>query len=89
MTVDKPRAGAVEDDVFNKSVEDLRKMWSSVRFTGIKRPYTAEDVATKRGTLEQVYPSTLMARKLFKMLLLMARAKKPIHTSECYAHRGI
>ncbi|KAI7534907.1 Methylisocitrate lyase, partial [Hortaea werneckii] len=40
----------------------------------------AEDVVSKRGTLQQVYPSSLMARKLFNLLEQRMAEGKPVHT---------
>ena len=78
----KDKAGRAEDKLFNEQVEDLRKVWASSRYEGIKRPYAPEDVVSKRGTLQQTYPSSLMAQKLFNLLQEKAAAKQPIHTSQ-------
>ena len=75
---DKP--GAAEDAIFAQQVQAVREWWASPRYAGIKRPYSAEDVVSKRGTLQQTYPSTLMARKLFNLLTERAAAGKPVHT---------
>ncbi|KAG8528769.1 uncharacterized protein KY384_006457 [Bacidia gigantensis] len=77
---DLHKNGAAEDKVFNEQVDDLGKIWASPRYEGIKRHYKPEDVISKRGTLQQIYPSSLMARKLFKLLKEKAAAKLPIHT---------
>lgn len=73
----KPSA---EDEVFNQQIQQVRDWWSTPRYKGIKRPYSAEDVVSKRGTLQQVYPSSLMARKLFDLLEERASEGKPVHT---------
>ncbi|GAB7361853.1 hypothetical protein MBLNU230_g1893t1 [Neophaeotheca triangularis] len=70
----------VEDEVFLQQVRQVQEWWSSPRYKGIKRPYSAEDVVSKRGTLQQVYPSSLMARKLFDLLERRAAAGEPVHT---------
>lgn len=70
----------VEDEVFLQQVRQVQEWWSSPRYNGIKRPYSAEDVVSKRGTLQQVYPSSLMARKLFDLLEKRATAGEPVHT---------
>jgi len=77
-TADK--AGDAEDLLFQQQVEDVKKWWDTPRFKGIKRPYTAEDVVSKRGTLQQTYPSSIMARKLFNLLEERAAEGKPVHT---------
>ncbi|EXJ96230.1 isocitrate lyase [Capronia coronata CBS 617.96] len=74
------KAGDAEDVLFKEQVEDVKKWWASPRYEGIKRPYTAEDVVSKRGTLQQIYPSSTMARKLFDLLNERAAEGKPVHT---------
>lgn len=79
-TADK--AGAAEDALFEQQVQDVKDWWASPRYNGIKRPYSAEDVVSKRGSLQQTYPSSLMARKLFNLLEERAAKGEPVHTSE-------
>ena len=74
------KAGDAEDILFQKQVEDVKQWWASDRYKGIKRPYSAEDIVSKRGTLQQSYPSSLMARKLFNLLNEKAAAGLPVHT---------
>lgn len=74
--------GPTEDALFDQEVEDVKQWWASPRYDGIKRPYSAEDVVSKRGTLQQTYPSSLMARKLFNLFKEKAAAGEPVHTSE-------
>ncbi|KIW51106.1 isocitrate lyase [Exophiala xenobiotica] len=74
------KAGDAEDLLFKQQVEDVKKWWASPRYKGIKRPYTPEDVVSKRGTLQQTYPSSIMARKLFNLLAERAAEGKPVHT---------
>lgn len=76
------KAGAAEDALFEQQVRDVEAWWSSPRYKGIKRSYSAADVVSKRGSLQQTYPSSLMARKLFNLLNERAAAGKPVHTSE-------
>lgn len=75
----KPSA---EDEIFNEQVQQVKRWWTSPRYEGIKRPYSAEQVVSKRGTLQQVYPSSLMARKLFDLLEKRSKEGKPVHTSK-------
>lgn len=71
---------AAEQQVFDEQVKYVREWWESPRYKGIKRPYTPEDVVSKRGTLQQVYPSSTMARKLFQLLETRHAEGKPVHT---------
>lgn len=74
------KAGSAEDALFEQQVQDVKKWWASPRYEGIKRPYSAEDVASKRGSLQQTYPSSLMARKLFNLLKERGAKGEPVHT---------
>lgn len=76
------KAGPAEDALYEQQVRDVEAWWNSPRYEGIKRPYSAEDVVSKRGSLQQTYPSSLMARKLFNLLNERAAAGEPVHTSE-------
>ncbi|KAI5285557.1 hypothetical protein KEM55_000607, partial [Ascosphaera atra] len=69
-----------ENVLYDAQIAQVKEWWSTPRFAGIKRPYTAEDVVSKRGTLGQTYPSSLMARKLWTLLEERSQAGKPIHT---------
>ncbi|RAH42875.1 methylisocitrate lyase ICL2 [Aspergillus brunneoviolaceus CBS 621.78] len=77
-TADK--SGAAEDALYEQQIADVEEWWQSPRFEGIKRPYSAADVVSKRGSLQQTYPSSLMARKLFHLLNEKAAQGKPVHT---------
>ena len=50
------------------------------RFKKVKRPYTAEDVVSKRGTLPISYPSNVLAKKLFAQLTEHFVKGEPSHT---------
>lgn len=76
------KAGAAEDALFEKQIKDVEAWWQSPRYEGIKRPYSAADVVSKRGSLQQVYPSSIMARKLFNLLNKRAAEGEPVHTSK-------
>lgn len=78
---DSEKAGVTEDALFEEQVRQVRKWWSTSRYEGIKRPYSAEDVVSKRGSLQQTYASSLMARKLFNLLKERTAASMPVHTS--------
>jgi len=75
------KAGQAEEALFDAQVQAVRDWWASPRYKGIKRPYSAEDVVSKRGALQQTYPSSLMARKLFNLFEERAAKGEPVHTS--------
>lgn len=75
------KAAGSEDALFDAQVQQVKDWWATPRYEGIKRPYSAEDVVSKRGTLPQTYPSSLMARKLFNLFEERAAKGEPVHTS--------
>ncbi|PNS14002.1 2-methylisocitrate lyase, mitochondrial [Sphaceloma murrayae] len=77
---EQDKVGESEDALFDDQVKQVEEWWSSPRYEGIRRPYSAESVVSKRGTLQQVYPSSLMARKLFNLLEERAAKGEPVHT---------
>ena len=78
------KQGAIEDARFESSVHQLKKRWEfpSRGLEGIKRPYSAESVVAKRGSLDLVFPSSEMARKLAYLLHDKASKGEPLHTSK-------
>jgi isocitrate lyase len=78
---EKSKTGEAEDALYDAQVQAVKDWWNTPRYEGIKRPYTAEDVVARRGALQQTYPSSLMARKLFNLFEERAREGKPVHTS--------
>ena len=74
----KPNA---EDSLYEEQITQVRDWWDSPRYKGITRPYTPEDVVSKRGALQQSYPSSLMARKLFNLFQERGAKGEPVHTS--------
>ena len=74
------KAGEAEDALYDAEIREVEAWWQTERFAGIKRPYSAADVVSKRGTVQQQYPSSLMAQKLFRLLQERGAAGAPIHT---------
>lgn len=63
----------LEDMAFSSQVTEIEKWWSSPRFSGTLRPYTAEQICSARGSLTVPYASDTLSKKLWS--LLEARAK--------------
>jgi isocitrate lyase len=74
------KQGESEDALFDAQVQSVKEWWRTPRYAGIKRPYTPEDVVARRGALQQTYPSSLMARKLFNLFEERANERKPVLT---------
>lgn len=75
------KAGDAEDALYESQIKEVEAWWSSPRFQGIKRPYSAADVVSKRGTQKISYPSSVMATKLFNLIRERESKGEPIHTS--------
>lgn len=58
----------VEDELFAKEVEQVKKWWSDSRWRHTKRPFTAEQIVSKRGHLQVEYPSNAQSKKLWNIL---------------------
>jgi isocitrate lyase len=84
LLAEENKSAAAEDELFETHVRAMTEWWRSPRFAGIKRPYTAESVVARRGTLQQMYPSSLMARKLFDLLEKRATAGLPVHIRKAF-----
>lgn len=57
-----------EDELFAREVEQVKKWWSEPRWRHTKRPFTAEQIVSKRGYLSVEYPSNTQAKKLWDIL---------------------
>jgi isocitrate lyase len=59
---------------------DFLYPYQDSRFARVKRPYTAAQVVSKRGTIPISYPSNILAKKLWKQLSDHFRDGTPSHT---------
>ncbi|BAP73446.1 isocitrate lyase [Kluyveromyces marxianus] len=64
------KGSATEKKVFlQNEVDEIEKWWSQPRWKNTKRIYSAYEIAKRRGSIQPtVYPSSLMAQKLYKIL---------------------
>jgi isocitrate lyase len=67
----------MQDEIktFQNEVKAVEEFFKLPRFDRTKRPYTAADVVSKRGTIQQKYASDLTAQKLHKLLQTKARGE--------------
>ena len=80
LPLDPPTVGQ-ETSEFETRVAALQEHFSSPRYKGIKRPYTAADVVSKQGSMPVIpLPGSILADKLFALLKRAADAGKPVHT---------
>ncbi|EPQ29020.1 uncharacterized protein PFL1_03310 [Pseudozyma flocculosa PF-1] len=69
-----------EAQLFQQEVEAVKKWWKDERFANVTRPYTAEQVVSKRGTVQQEYLSNVQAKKLWASLKNHAANGTTSHT---------
>ncbi|KZT09325.1 isocitrate lyase [Laetiporus sulphureus 93-53] len=69
-----------ERAAFQAEVARVEQWWKDPRFARVKRPYTAAQVVSKRGTLPISYPSNVLAKKLWASLADHFRNGTPSHT---------
>jgi isocitrate lyase len=58
----------LEDELFAKEVEEVKRWWSDPRWRYTKRPFTAEQIVNKRGNLKIEYASNTQSKKLWRIL---------------------
>ncbi|RAL61428.1 hypothetical protein DID88_009358 [Monilinia fructigena] len=80
LVPESQKAGTAEDELYEQQIKEVETWWNSPRYEGIKRPYSAADVVSKRGSQQQSYPSSVMARKLFNLIKEREAKGQPIHT---------
>lgn len=57
-----------EEQRFQAEVAELKKWWTDSRWRYTKRPFTAEQIVSKRGNLKIDYPSNQQSKKLWNIL---------------------
>ncbi|KAG9289261.1 hypothetical protein G9A89_007506 [Geosiphon pyriformis] len=71
---------AQEQKAFDFEVAEVERWWKTERFRKVKRPYTAEQIVSKRGNLQQQYGSDTQGKKLWKLLKTHHENKTASHT---------
>lgn len=57
-----------EEQQYLQDVEAVKKWWTDSRWRYTKRPFTAEQIVQKRGTIKIEYPSNSQSKKLWKLV---------------------
>ncbi|KAH6985774.1 isocitrate lyase [Ilyonectria sp. MPI-CAGE-AT-0026] len=73
----------VEDELFQKEVAQVKAWWSDSRWRHTKRPFTAEQIVSKRGYLPVNYPSNAQAKKLWNILENRFETRDASYTYGC------
>lgn len=66
----------LEEMAFTSQVTEMEKWWSSPRFVGIQRPYTAEQICSARGSLTVTYAGDTLSKKLWSLLEERAKVSR-------------
>lgn len=72
-----------EDQLFTLEVADVKQWWSNSRWRYTKRPFTAEQIVSKRGHLKIEYPGNVQSKKLWQILEKRFRDKDASYTYGC------
>jgi len=72
-----------EDEIFAKEVAEVKKWWSDQRWRFTKRPFTAEQIVSKRGNLKIEYASNAQSKKLWRILEGRFQNKDASYTYGC------
>ena len=68
------------------SYETVLNRIQSPRFARVKRPYTAEQVVSKRGTIPIQYPAGILGQKAWKLFDQRFKNGTPSHTYGALVH---
>lgn len=71
-----------EQAKFEAEVKELKQWWQDPRWRYTRRPYTAESIVSKRGTIAIEYPSNQMSKKLWDLVETRFKVRLRIHTSQ-------
>ncbi|KAK3359117.1 isocitrate lyase [Lasiosphaeria hispida] len=72
-----------EDQIFAEEVAEVKRWWSDERWRFTKRPFTAEQIVSKRGNLKIEYPSNTQSKKLWRILEDRFQKKDASYTYGC------
>ncbi|KAI1179150.1 isocitrate lyase [Nemania sp. FL0916] len=73
----------LEDELFAQEVEAVKRWWSDPRWRYTRRPFTAEQIVSKRGHLQVQYPSNAQSKKLWNILENRFKNRDASYTYGC------
>ena len=74
-----------EQQQFEQEVKDLKQWWTDSRWRYTRRPYTAEQIVTKRGSIKLSYPSNDMSKKLWNTVEQRFKVRTQKHPGKAKA----
>ena len=75
-----------EEQNYIREVEAVKQWWTDSRWRYTRRPFTAEQIVAKRGTLKVQYPGNEMSKKVWKILEGRFKVRSPVYQVEILAH---
>ncbi len=66
-----------EQQAFEQEVKEIKQWWTDSRWRYTRRPYTAEQIANKRGNLKIEYASNAMSKKMWKLVEKRFAVRQP------------
>ncbi|KPI44706.1 Isocitrate lyase [Cyphellophora attinorum] len=72
-----------EEQKYLQDVEAVKSWWKDSRWRFTKRPYTAEQIVQKRGTIKIEYPSNALSKKLWNIMEQKFAAREASPTYGC------
>ena len=57
-----------EEQKYQQEVKEIQQWWSDSRWRYTKRPFTAEQIAQKRGNVKIQHPGSEISKKLWNIL---------------------
>lgn len=57
-----------EEQKYQQEVKDVKQWWTDSRWRHTRRPYTAEQIVQKRGTIKVDFPSNTQSKKLWDIV---------------------
>ncbi|RDA87161.1 hypothetical protein CP532_4293 [Ophiocordyceps camponoti-leonardi (nom. inval.)] len=78
-----PLEAKAEDEAYEKEVKAVESWWRRDRWRHTRRPFSAEQIVNKRGSLPIEYPSDVQAKKLWAILETRFANKDASYTYGC------
>ncbi|KAG8625251.1 hypothetical protein KVT40_007002 [Elsinoe batatas] len=72
-----------EEQKYQQEVNAVKQWWTDSRWRYTKRPYTAEQIVQKRGTIKVEYPSNELSKKLWQTVEARFQNKEASFTYGC------
>ncbi|KXT03025.1 hypothetical protein AC578_639 [Pseudocercospora eumusae] len=72
-----------EQQQFEEEVKELKQWWNDSRWRYTRRPYTAEAIVSKRGSIKIEYPSNQISKKLWNIVEQRFQNKDASFTFGC------